>query len=332
VSPANIAQSRSLLQLPPQAQWEAELAQRAVPPSAPPSASAPDFRHLLGDAIGMRGQQAQKSAFQGVTSEPTSGLGQLLTGRFQAAQQNPEASPATQALAQAAEYLSNSRRVNVLTQPVPGYEKLYDMFAGNQASRDAIAQREVTAAAFRDPLVQQHLMAHPNALIAAETDPDNYSRMVQQPAFIDYMKKAQGHYADIQANGATHTDDKGTFIKTPNDVSNTARIATMHGVSPVQALAATEPHQFSREEFARAVTGMPSRTVTALFGHQLQQAADPKTATFRDYFGTLRADYDQAVASKMPQKEIDKRRQAIQDARERYLGMQQKQFALPPVW
>ncbi len=287
---------------------------------------------------------------------PPSGFGQLLRGltnkpdassQLTAAQQNLESSPATSAVAGFVDYLSRHDRVNNLGAAPTAIEKFINLFAGNPASTAAIAQREQAAGALSHPLVQQHLMNNPDHLAAAERDPLGYAQRTQDPEFQKIMQHSVQTHNDIKTNGVGHTDEYGSFAKVPVDPAGVAKIVTTTGATPAQAHGALEPHQYSRDEFIRVMSGMPMKTVQMLFGAQLGHITTPQESLARTYVSKLYSGYAEAKAArealeaqgqktkntaayKAAQKLENQRMQAIMDAGAPVTGAEQKPYPLPP--
>jgi hypothetical protein len=240
---------------------------------------------------------------------PPTGIGQLLTGQFKAAQENPASSPATAALATAADYLQRSNRVGQASARPGVGEWLMNFFAGDQASTQALQARDAAGKILQnDPLIQQHMMTHPDAVRAAETDPVTYARLSQMPEYRDYMHIAQANHADVQANGVTHTDAQGTINKIPADPAAVSKVMTTHNVPAAAAHAAVAPHDYSSDEFVRVFRHVTANNFFKMFGPEIAAMADPRNAMTKEYFSHLRSGYDEAVAQRQELEAADQAR------------------------
>jgi hypothetical protein len=240
-------------------------------------------------------------------------------GRYAEAIANPQSSPATVALAQAgsaisdaysrfAEHQDKLSRVSTVAAPPSNIERFINLFAGNQASTAAIAQRDAVSQALSDPVVQQHMMTHPDALAAAETDPIKYSQTVQDPNFRNYMLAAAQTHANV-LNGISHTDGQGTIgPKMAESPAAVTRLAVTTGASPAQAHAALEPHQYTRDEFIRANSGISMKAAQMIFGPALAHIPTPQEQLAKDYFGRLQGDYNKSTSELQALIDEDKKR------------------------
>jgi hypothetical protein len=273
VSPEQIAQSLSMVQQP----------------SASTPASAPvDFRHLLGNAIGMRGPEARAAAFGGGQPPGPSSLGSignLLTGQYGNVAADPNASAFSHYLAGAAEAKLNQQRVQSLTNGPSAVQKLVTGIFGTQGEWDALKTHDAAAETLSDPKVQQYLMHNPDQLAQAENDRLAYANQVPTPEFQQEMHKSLGALAEVQNNSKVPPDKH-------NEVAN---IMQNTGANSHQANASINPHAYTKEEFRKAFLGAPLNVVQALFP-ELSHIVSPEEALEKDYFGKLHGDYQDAVA------------------------------------
>lgn len=206
-----------------------------------------------------------------------SGIGQLLTGQFKSAQQNPESSPATAALGSLADYISRSNRVDAISKGPSMKDRLVNLFGGNQASTAAITQHDAASTALRDPLVQQHLMNNPDEIALAEKNRLGYAQQVQTPAFRKVIETA------VAANTAAGANPKVTTDEHPKVVT----AAVNHGVTADQAHAALAPRKYTEDEFVNTFKGIPTATFALLFGQQLGHVRTPQEKVATEIFDRL---------------------------------------------
>ncbi len=249
------------------------------------------------------------SAASAASAAP-SGFSQLMSGQYTAAQQNPNASPLTQWFAQKQIDAQNQQRALDLTAIRPSaFEIAREFIGGTPDSFSDVLKRYDTAQKLGDPLVQQHLMNNPDHLAEAERDPHTYAANIT-PEFRKNIEQAVQTHHDIKTNGVVHADEYGTFVKAPVDPAGVAKIVTTTGATPAQAHGALEPHQYSRDEFIRVMSGMPMKTVQMLFGAQLAQHLTPQQQAVNDYMKELRAPLE-ALSAKYNAETDEKKRKAI---------------------
>jgi hypothetical protein len=214
----------------------------------------------------------------------------LLTGQLSQAQQNPESSQATRALAGFADYVARAHQLRSLASPVSPAAKLVNLFAGNPASDAAIAQQDATAKTFQeDQLLQQHVMNNPDELAKAVADPHTYAANAQTPEFRQTMQTAVANHAEAHdPAGIAHPNGSNVI---PEDPAKVAQIATTTGLTVPQAHAVTAPHQYTRDEFIKATEGMTLNQAKLLFGAQLGHVATPQEDITKTLFGTATGDY-----------------------------------------
>jgi len=320
-----------------------------VPTPAPaPVSGLTAFRQLLGDAIGMRGQAARDAAFGSRSSTPApvstvgppSGVGQLFSGDYGGALDNPQSSAATRALAGFMNDQEKAARIGRLQQGPLGIERVINFFGGNAASDKVINDRIDAANTFNNPAIQQHLMNNPDEISMAEHDPVSYANTIQLPQFQQMIQaSAAAHAAANNPNGIN-----GRPVVNPTKTANTI---IQNNVSPEDAHLATDHHQYSDAEFVDAVSKMPTKTALALFGPYIQRAAGMTTQeqVARQIFNTIGEKINKATAAKEALEAQDKvknkakideweaqRVAAIKEFMEygkQYGGITQRGFAMP---
>jgi hypothetical protein len=349
-----------------QSRWEQQ-----HPSAASPAPAGPSFREMLGNVIGMHGREAQASPLgtptsgvniippgtkpesQPITSgSPLGSIGDLLTGGYANVLANPNASAFSQYLAQSAQDRINAQmnrwQIQNLTTGPSNAEKLVKGLFGTQADWKNIQDRDAAATALGHPLAQQRLLNDPNELAKATQDPVGYS---QSPDFTQYMKTAvDNHNAAHDPGGVMHPDGS---VKIPENPYKLARVTTTTGATLPEALASTEPHQYTREEFANIVGKMPVKMVEMMFGHQLAHVATPQEDVTKTLFGTYTNDFlaEHAKTNQLmeagktltgsekaknmaaiieQQKREKEKRDALMNAMSAPAGVGQKQFPLPP--
>jgi hypothetical protein len=191
-------------------------------------------------------------------------------------------------------------------------------------------------------------MDNPDHLAAAEQDPAGYA---QNPDFKQYMQTAvDNHNAAHDPQGIPHP---GGFTKVPGNPPRVANVATTTGATLPQALAGTEPHQYTRDEFIKATEGMTMRQAQLMFGPQLAHVQTPQEGVVKTLFGTLTGDYTaerlksqqlieagktltgsektKNAAAVLEQQKIEQqKRDALINALSATAGVTQKQFPLLP--
>lgn len=296
--------------------------------------------------------KTQQQAMPAPAPAAPSGIGQLLTGQFKAAQQNPASSPATAALGQFADYLSRSTGVDAVSRGPSMKDRLFNLFSGDQASTATIAQHDAASQVLRDPLVQQHLMNNPDELAMAQKDRLGYAAAVQTPEFRKKIEQA------VAANTAAGANPKVTTDEHPRVVN----AAVKTGATADQAHASLSPHKYTEDEFVNTFKGIPTATFALLFGNQLQHVRSPQEKMANELFDRLRGAHatatqkvDAMMAEDAARKEkglnpihsqsswtaksplaIAQEQQkiaekAILDAAAAFTGVSQKPFQVPPT-
>jgi hypothetical protein len=217
---------------------------------------------------------------------PTTGFGQLMAGDFAAARDNPASSPVTHELGKFLQNYSTGARAGSLGPIASPMERLINMFAGDKAvTTPAIREQDAISKVLNNPLVQEHVRRDPNALAAAEKDPGYFAKLVQLPEYVDHMKRMQGFHVEAAKDPRIH----------PDDVPKTAKLAADANATPGQINALLKPELYSKEEFHKAIHGMPAQAVQMLFGAQLAHVVTPQEALARQYFGTVQKNYKTAA-------------------------------------
>lgn len=225
------------------------------------------------------GQQAVADA------PPTPGMGQVFAGDFAGARDNPESSPATAAVGQVLDYSSRVRRAQNLAGDIASpASRFMNLFFGNQGSTKAIADRDATANAFHDQLMQQYLVSNPDQLAIAEKDPRGYAAVSTDPNFRQTMAQAVGAHVDAAAN------DKVTHAEHPKVVSG----AVDNNVTAAQSHAALAPHKYTEDEFVKLFSGMPMKQVAMLFGQQMGHVRSPQEKAATEVFDVLHGNFAKA--------------------------------------
>lgn len=222
-----------------------------------------------------------------VNAPPTPGMGQVAAGDFAGARDNPESSPATAALGQVLDYSSRVRRTQNLAGDVASpLNRFTNLFFGNQASTQAIADRDTTANAFNDQLMQQYLVSNPDQLAIAEKDPRGYAAVSTDPSFRQKMTQAVGAHTEAAANDRVTQEEHPGVVKT----------ATDKNVSATQAHAATATHKYTEDEFVKLFTGMPMKHFLSLFGQQMAHVQTPQEKAATEVMDRLHGTYAAADA------------------------------------
>jgi hypothetical protein len=274
------------------------------------------FRQILGDSIGLRGRQAQVDLFnppavpapvppelqprQPVTEPlpPPVQIGpaafaervfgrpwRALTGQTEQVLQDPESSPFTRSIAEAQKASQIDTRAREATMEPTWFDKTTNYLFGNTASAAALAERDAAMKVLQHPLVQEHVRRDPNALAAAEKDPGYFAKLVQLPEYVAHMKQMQGLHVEAAKDPKIHPDDVPKVAKTAADIN----------ANPAAVHALMKPELYSKEEFHKAIHGMPAQAVQMLFGAQLAHVVTPQEALAKQYFNTLHRNYKTAA-------------------------------------
>lgn len=255
-----------------------ELQQRLRPfqtPQTPPTSPTPDQAWETAHPI------AQVARGVGSGLNPLAAPG--TAGRdFTAAAQNPEASQATRAIADAFNTFADTRRLNVLGQAPTGIERIINMFGGDQRSDADLAQRDFTSNVYRnDDLTRQYLMTDPRALALAESDKHGFAQQVQDPGFRQIMQQSVANYNEAANHPKVASEDHQPVVDAMNNV----------GVNADTAHAALRPHQYTRDEFIAATEGLSLKKAQLLFGAQLGHIVSPEEKASTEYFDKLHGDW-----------------------------------------
>jgi hypothetical protein len=320
--------------------------------SGTPDVPAPErtFRQILGDAIGLRGRQAQIEA-SGVPvvpatllapeSQPLDRIGpaafarrlsgqqpatepqplqpvteplpppvqigpaafaervfgrpwRALTGQTEQVLQDPEASPFTRSIAEAQRASQIDTRARDATMGPTWFDKTTNYLFGNTASAAALAERDAAMKVLNQPLVQEHVRRDPNALAAVEKDPKYFAQLVQLPEYVDHMKRMQGLHVEALKDPKIDPNDAHKVVRTAADVN----------ANPAAVNALMRPDIYSKEEFHRAIHGMPVQAVQMLFGKQLEHIVSPQEASARQYFNQIDKNY-RTAAQKVAEMEAE---------------------------
>lgn len=246
----------------------------------------------------------------------STGFGQLLRGQLQVAQQNPEASPATAAIAGFLDQQNKMRRASAVATPPGPLEWMYHLFAGRQGDT-SLSDRAAAATTLGNPVVQQHLINNPDHLAAAEQNPVAY---VQTPAFKQAMQTAVNNHVQA-ANGIPQPD--GT-LKTSDDPGGLARLANTAGATVDQTHPFHESHNYNDDELVRAISSIPKGVVNRILEAQFGRAPSVQEQITQATYAALQADYtnkqkafNDALALKKPigglQKDRDDAYKALHD-------------------
>ena len=213
---------------------------------------------------------------------PTSGAGQLFTGDFAGARDNPESSPATAALGQFGDYVSRVHRAQNLAGDIASpANRLMNLFFGTRASTQAIADRDATANALNDELVQKYLVSNPDQLAIAERDPRGYAIDSTKPEFRQKMTQAVANHVEAAANPRVSQDEHPQVVKDAIDKNITA----------TQAHAAMAPDKYTKEEFVKIFSGIPTATFMEMFGRHLQHVETPQEKAAAEVMDRLHGDF-----------------------------------------
>jgi hypothetical protein len=220
-----------------------------------------------------------------------SGAGQLFSGDYSGALNNPESSAATRAYATKMIMDDRATRVRSLQQEPLWTERWMNFFGGNPATDKALADRTAVAQVFKHPLVQQHLMSDPNALAMAEQNRFGYAHELQNnPKFGEHIQAAVGRHAEIQQN------PKPIPLERHPQVAETMR--AVPGATADQVNASMAPHEYTKEEFRRAMLGAPLQVVHALFP-EFSHVITPEEDLTKSYFNALHSDYKSAIGDRV---------------------------------
>jgi hypothetical protein len=217
-------------------------------------------------------------------SAAPSGVGQLFTGDFAGARDNPASSPLTSTLGQFADYLSRSTRAQQAAAGPSLKDWTANLFAGDRASTAALTEHADAAKQLKDPLVQQYLVSNPDQLAIAEKDPRGYAAVSTDPNFRQKMALAVGAHVDAAAN------DKVTHAEHPKVVSG----AVDNNVTSAQSHAALAPHKYTEDEFVKLFSGMPMKQVAMLFGQQMGRVRTPQEKAATEVFDVLHGNFAKA--------------------------------------
>ena len=223
-----------------------------------------------------------------------SGIGQLMSGQFAAARDNPASSPATAALGQFADYINRNIRAQNVAAPPSLKDWTVNLFTGDQASTKALQDRAAASQTLSDPLVRSNFMINPHALARAEQDPVGFAQAAQNPDFRAEMARAVGAHTEAATNPKITADEH------PQTVA-----AALNANVPVStAHVAVAPNKYTEDEFVKTFSGIPTKTFALLFANQLGHVATPQEKVAREVFDRLHGDYSTA-ANKVKQMEAE---------------------------
>ena len=215
---------------------------------------------------------------------PAPAFSQILQGQFEAAQQNPNVSPVQAAAAALGQHIQTAKRAADLVNPPSPMEWVAHLFTGTPASGAVLQQRQDTANKLADPLVQQAVTAHPDLLTEAEQNKDAFAQKTTNPAFRQTLQDAVNNHNTVSQGttiGDASTGGPRTVIA--DNPAKAAAPMTTHGLTDVQAVAATHPHQLSEDEFVHSMRGVTTKQAQMLFGAQLGHIPTVHDAITHDY-------------------------------------------------
>jgi hypothetical protein len=191
-------------------------------------------------------------------------------------------------------------RAAAVAAPPSMTQQTANLIAGNPDLTKQLQDRKAASDVYRDPDMQAYLIKNPDALHAAETDP-NFAKIAGIPEFRYFVQAALDNNAKVTTEGAVHpADENGPAINKPITDPATAaavsRTMTEHGVNSAQALAANDPGRFTSDEFVRVFSQVPSARVDKLFGPLLSHYITPQEKITLQYVGGLNDRYNALVA------------------------------------
>lgn len=202
------------------------------------------------------------------------------------------------------EQLAPTDPLGRLATPSTPAAKLANFIGGNDATTAAQREHDTNAEFYSDPDVQKYLVAHPEFVNAAVSNPSSFAATLA-PVVAMAKNAPQATF-----NGKVHSDPAGIAAK-----------AAQAGVPPETAAAFHESHQYSEDEFVKALSGKVSYDQAAKLW-QMQHYLSPQQQVSGDYLSLLHNKatqdeqaYQEALSGGKAQAvltALDKKRQASQ--------------------